>query len=183
MIKDLIIFIDSGDTLVDESTEIRDETGTVIHASLFSGAHETMLELYESGYKIALVADGTKASFDNIFKENNLEHCFAARAISGELGKEKPSDIMFLHAMKELGLGDTDKSRIVMIGNNLKRDVVGANRMGIISILAGYSPRYDMQPKNDEEIPDYVIANPSELIGLLNQLDIQVKNRRILNNN
>ena len=27
-----------------------------------------------------------------------------------------------------------------MIGNNLKRDIVGANRMGITSILASYSP-------------------------------------------
>ncbi len=180
MKKDLIIFIDSGDTLVDESTEIRNGKGDVIHAKLFEGAKETLIKLHESGFTIALVADGTKESFDNTYRENPLDYCFDAKAISGELGREKPSEVMFLHAMKELGLTDKDKSRIVMVGNNLKRDIVGANRMGIISVLAGYSPRYDMKPENKEEIPDYVVSRPAELVGLMEQLDLQVKNKRIL---
>lgn len=170
-IKDLIIFIDSGDTLVDESTEIWDENGNVVQAELFEGARETLLNLYESGFTIALVADGTRASFDNIYGKHGLNHCFAARAISDDVGCVKPCEKMFYHAMKELGLKDTDKNRIVMIGNNLQRDIVGANRFGITSILASYSPRYDMRPKNDDEIPDYVIASPKELIGLIEQLE------------
>ncbi|MDF2800728.1 MAG: hydrolase [Anaerocolumna sp.] len=178
--KDLIVFIDSGDTLIDESTEIRDKEGTVIHADLFTGAGETLAKLYENGFTIALVADGTKASFDNVYDENQLDYCFKAKAISGELGEEKPAPIMFRHAMEELGLTDEDKKRIVMIGNNLKRDIVGANRMGITSILISYSPRYVMQPENAEENPDYVVAKPSELIGLLEQLDLQIKNKKIL---
>jgi putative hydrolase of the HAD superfamily len=177
--KDLIIFIDSGDTLVDESTEIRDKTGTVIHAGLFPGAKETMEKLYQNGYTIALVADGTKASFDNIYSENDLNYCFAARAISSELKHEKPSEVMFLYAMKELGLKECDKNRIVMIGNNIKRDIVGANRVGITSILVSYTPRYVMQPESEEEIPDYVAASPYELYDLLEQLDLQVKNKKI----
>jgi putative hydrolase of the HAD superfamily len=180
MKKDLIVFIDSGDTIVDESTEIKDEYGTVLQAGMIEGAGETLAKLYESGYTIALVADGTRTSFDNIYKQNGLDYCFSAKAISGDLGKEKPSDIMFLHAMKELGLGESDKKRIVMIGNNLKRDIVGANNMGITSILISYSPRYVMQPENIQETPDYVVATPSELIGLLDQLDLQIKNRQIL---
>lgn len=178
--KDLIVFIDSGDTIIDESTEIRDEVGTVIHAELIEGAGETLAKLYESGYTIALVADGTKASFDNVYEENGLDYCFRAKAISDELGKEKPDQVMFCHAMEELELSDMDKERIVMIGNNLKRDIVGANRMGITSILISYSPRYIMQPENEEEVPDYVVSKPSELIGLLEQLDLQIKNKKIL---
>ncbi len=178
--KDLIIFIDSGDTLVDESTEIRDETGTVIHSNLIEGAGETLAKLYESGYTIALVADGTKASFDNIYRENGLDYCFAAKAISGELKHEKPSEIMFLHAMKSLDLKESDKDRIVMIGNNIKRDIVGANRMGLTSILLSYSPRYVMQPESKEEIPDYVVSSPCELFDLLEQLNLQVKNKKVL---
>lgn len=178
--KDLIIFIDSGDTLIDESTEVRDETGTVIHSHLIEGAGETLKKLYDSGYTIALVADGTKASFDNIYRENGLDYCFTAKAISGELKHEKPSEIMFLHAMKELGLTEEDKNRIVMIGNNIKRDILGANRMGITSILISYSPRYVMQPDSEDETPDYVISTPCELYELIEQLNLQVKNKRIL---
>jgi len=181
--KDLIIFIDSGDTLIDESTEIKDENGTVLHSKLMGGAGETLVKLYESGYTIALVADGTKESFQNIYKENGLDYCFAAKAISGDIMHEKPSKLMFLRAMELLGLKECDKDRIVMIGNNIKRDIVGANRIGITSILLSYSPRYVMQPENEEETPDYVVAMPSELIGLLDQLNIQVENRRSLKAN
>lgn len=178
--KELVIFIDSGDTLIDESTEVRDETGTVIHSELIDGAGETLAKLYESGYTIALVADGTKASFDNIYRENGLDYCFSAKAISGELKHEKPSEVMFHHAMKSLGLKENDKERIVMIGNNIKRDILGANRMGITSILLSYSPRYVMQPETEEEIPDYVISSPRELYGLIEQLELQVHNKKIL---
>lgn len=178
--KELIVFIDSGDTLIDESTEIKDENGTVLHSKLFEGAGETLVKLYDNGYTIALVADGTKTSFDNIYTENGLDYCFSAKAISDELNHAKPSEIMFHHAMKELGLTESDKKRIVMIGNNLQRDIVGANRVGITSILMSLSPRYVMQPANEEEIPDYVVSKPSELYDLLEQLNLQVINRRIL---
>jgi putative hydrolase of the HAD superfamily len=180
MKRNLVVFIDSGDTIIDESKEIKAADGTVLHAEMLEGARETLTTLYDSGYTIALVADGTKTSFDNIYQENGLDYCFSAKAISGELEQTKPASIMFRHAMEQLGLGDDDKHRIVMIGNNLKRDIVGANRMGITSILISYSPRYVMTPESEEEVPDYVVAKPSELLGLLEQLDLQVTNRKVL---
>ena len=67
-----------------------------------------------------------------------------------------------------------------MIGNNIKRDILGANQMGITSILISYSPRYVMQPDCEEETPDYVISKPCELYELVEQLNLQVKNKRIL---
>lgn len=172
--KNLVVFIDSGDTLIDESTEIRDETGTVIHAQMIEGAREAVTQLCESGYTLALVADGGKRSFDNIYIEQGLENCFSARAISEEIGHAKPHSSMFLSAMEQLGLTEKDKKRIVMIGNNIKRDVVGAKRMGITSVLITYSPRYVMTPENDEETPDYTIASPKELFGLIEELNQKV---------
>jgi putative hydrolase of the HAD superfamily len=177
------VFIDSGDTIVDESTEIKNVMGTVLKAKLFPGAEENLVKLHDNGYTIALVADGTKTSFDNIYLENGLDYCFDAKAISGELGQEKPAPIMFHHAMKELGLTDSDKHRIVMIGNNLKRDIVGANRLGIISILANYSPRYDMNPINQEEMPDYILDSPDKLFELIEELELKVSDRKSIKNN
>ncbi len=180
MKRDLVIFIDSGDTLVDESTEIRDAQDNVARADLFPGAADTLRTLHRQGYTIALVADGTRTSFDNVYRQHGLEACFDARAISGDLGQVKPSAIMFRAAMQALGLTDGDLYRIVMIGNNLGRDIVGANRMGITSILASYSPRYVMRPADAEQVPDYVVASPAELVPLLDELDRQVRNRRVL---
>ena len=178
--KDLIVFIDSGDTLVDESTEVFDEGGTVVSADLIEGADEMIRDLFKRGYRIALVADGRTQSFENVYNQHKLYHVFEAKVISQEEGVEKPHQQMFTVAMERLGLSDADKHRIVMIGNNLKRDVLGANNMGITSILISYSPRYVMQPENNDERPDYVVAKPSELTALLDVLYLQVRNKSIL---
>lgn len=178
--KELIVFIDSGDTLVDESTEVRDENGTVQHCQLFDGAKETVLKLFEAGYTIALVADGKKESFDNIYRQHGLSHCFAVRAISEIVGVEKPSKLIFDDAMSRLSLTERDFGRIVMIGNNIKKDIVGANRLGIISVLMSQSPRYNMHPKSREETPDYVVSEPGELFSLIEFLEMQLKNKKRL---
>jgi putative hydrolase of the HAD superfamily len=81
--KRLILFIDSGDTLVNEDTEIRDAEGFVIKSELIDGAEEALRLIHDQGYTVALVADGEARSFDNIYKQNNLEDCFDTRDISG----------------------------------------------------------------------------------------------------
>jgi putative hydrolase of the HAD superfamily len=175
--KSLIIFTDCGDTLVDESTQVMAENGDVLRADMIEGAREALVSLYESGYRIALVADGRVASFRNIFRELGLEHVFEAWVISEELGVEKPDQRMFRTAMERMGLREMDTGRIVMVGNNLKRDILGANRLGIRSILLRFSPRYDMRPAMPEERPDYVMEMPGELPALIERLERAYKDR------
>ncbi len=170
--KKLIIFTDSGDTIINEGTEVREVAeGVVYNADCIEEAKETMLNLYDEGYTIALVADGLVESFDNVLEQNGLNHIFTKRAISESVGVEKPAALMFETAMKELGLEEKDKKRIVMIGNNLKRDILGANKFGITSILLEWSPRYNMIPETEEETPDYTVSMPSELLPLLKKLN------------
>lgn len=171
MEKKLIIFIDSGDTIIDESTEVRDEHGIVIHAEMIPGAGNMLETLYKEGYTIALVADGEDQSFTNVYIENGLGHCFKTRTISEIIGEQKPSKKMFDDAMEKNNLTKEDKKRIVMIGNNVKKDVLGANQYGITSILIDWSPRYDMNPKGEEQIPDYIIHKPEELLPLIEKLN------------
>ena len=168
----LIIFTDIGDTIIDEGSEVREvPCGVVLRADCIPGAKETMLALYEQGFTIAMVADGLTESFHNTMTQNGLEHIFAAKSISEENGVEKPDWLMFQKALERLGLTERDKERIVMVGNNLKRDVLGARRFGIRSVLLSWSPRYDMVPSCEEETPDYVISRPEELPELVNRLD------------
>lgn len=170
--KRWIIFTDSGDTIVDEGSEYRSPGSDIVeHAQLIPGAREALLWLKEQGYQIQMVADGYVESFDNVYRQHGLEEVFCERTISEVVGVCKPSAAMFETAMKKMGLTDADKSRIVMIGNNLERDVVGANRFGITSVLMSWSPRYNMVPKNEEERPDYVIESPSELPALMEKLE------------
>ena len=154
MSKKLIVFIDSGDTLVNEGTEYRNEGSPIVQScELIDGAKELLLTLKERGYTIELVADGYTQSFDNSYGQHGLKNIFDARTISEEVGEKKPSQAMFETAMKLLHLTDEDKKRIIMVGNNLERDIVGANRFGITSVFIKWSPRYPMEPKNEEEVP------------------------------
>ena len=168
----LIIFTDIGDTIIDEGSELRYSPCRVVErADCSPGAKETMLGDYGQGYTIAMVADGLTESFHNTMTQNGLEHIFAAKSISEENGVEKPDWVMFQKALERLGLTENDKGRIIMVGNNLKRDVLGAKRFGIRSVLLSWSPRYDMVPSCEEETPDYVISRPEELPELVNRLD------------
>lgn len=170
--KKLIIFTDIGDTIIDEGTEVRKvHEGVVYHASCIPSAKETMLALYEKGYTIAMVADGLVESFDNTMRENGLSHIFAAKAISEEVGAEKPSAIMFETALRRLGLTGADKGRIIMVGNNVARDIAGAKRFGIRSVQLVWSDRHPTVACCDDEVADYQIHSPTELLELAEKLE------------
>lgn len=174
--KNLIIFTDSGDTLIDEGSEVRKvEGGVVYEAEFIPGAEETVRELKARGYRIALVADGLKESFDRVYAQHRMEDIFDKRAVSETVGEEKPSAKMFETAMELMGLKEEDKKRIIMVGNNIKRDIVGANRFGIHSVLMAWSPRYCMVPETEEETPEYRIEEPAQLLELVEKLEKEIR--------
>ncbi len=76
MKKNLIIFTDSGDTIIDEGTQVYDDRGIVMEADFIPGAGEMLAQLKEEGYRIALVADGEWESFQNVYRKNGLGYCF-----------------------------------------------------------------------------------------------------------
>lgn len=169
--KKLVLFMDSGDTIMDEGTEVRDENDIVVAGNCIPGADTMLKTLHEKRYTIAIVADGTYQSFQNLFHKNHLQGTFDALICSEKVGVTKPHPLMFATAMKELGLGLDDIRRIVMVGNNLSRDIRGANHMGITSVHINWSPRYPKAPSRDEDVPDYVISEPMELVTLADKLN------------
>ncbi len=171
MSKKLIIFTDSGDTIINEATEVRDGRGIVQEAELIPGAGEVLRQLHEEGFTIALVADGEWESFQNVYRKNGLGGCFDAWIVSEKVGRQKPAAVMFETAFRLLGLTEADRSRVVMIGNNLKKDVAGANRQGLTSIWLDWSPRYFHRLEEPDWQPDYTVKTPAELLPLLHELN------------
>jgi HAD superfamily hydrolase (TIGR01549 family) len=169
--KILAICLDCGDTLVDEATEVKNELGESQSAELIPGASEMMQALKERGYRLALVADGPAATFTNNLGPYGLYDFFEVYTISDNLGCEKPDARMFHHAMAQLGIGAQDYGRVVMVGNNLSRDIAGANALGMISVWLDWGPRRSKIPANAGEVPAYTIKNPYELVALLDQLE------------
>ena len=167
----LAICLDCGDTLVDEATEIKDETGTTLQAELISGAADLVRALKQRGYPLALVADGPSGTFRNVLTQHRLYDLFDVFAISEQVGVMKPDPLMFKHALDGLGIKARDYARTVMVGNYLARDIRGANAMGMISVWLDWAPRRPKQPAAEIEIPAYTIKTPLELLSILDSLE------------
>ena len=175
MAKQLIILTDIGDTIIDEGTEVRNDQGVVVHASCIPGARETYLRLHESGYTICMVADGLTASFRNLMALHGLTDIFSAWVVSEEIGEDKPSPKMFQAAFKALGLTGDDKGRVIMVGNNVKRDMRGAGRFGLRSVLLDWSPRRPFDAEEDADVPTWRIHQPEELFDLCERLNAELE--------
>ena len=165
------VFVDSGDTLIDEGSEIWAD-GLVQDAQLIPGAMEMLRSLKERGNLVALVADGSARSFDNVHGKLGLTPLFDARAISGSVGVQKPDRRMFDAAAEQLGLAPEDYSDIVHVGNNLRRDIAGAKAIGMKTVWINWSERRRKTPRDSLEVPDASISAPMDLPKALKQLYI-----------
>lgn len=165
------VLLDSGDTLVDEATEVKDERGATQRAELVPGAAETVRELARRGYPIGLVADGFTDTFRNVFTQHGLLELFDAMSVSEEVGVQKPDPRMFRAALDRLGVAEADYGRVVMVGNHLGRDIKGANGLGLVSVWLRWSPRRSKVPADPSEVPTYIIDTPLELLDLLDRLE------------
>jgi phosphoglycolate phosphatase-like HAD superfamily hydrolase len=167
------IFLDCGDTLIDERTEEKlPGSEVVIKADLIPGAKEMMDALKAAGHKLILVADGPRQTFVNMLTHHGLWDHFDAHIISEDIGVHKPDAAMFDAALKAAGLTRADTWRTVMVGNNLSRDICGANPLGITSIFMAWSTLRTHKPANPSEVADYRIEEPSQLPALLDRLEI-----------
>lgn len=165
------IFFDLGDTLMDETTEVKDQNLVTIDAELVDGAKEILIKLKEMGYKIALVADTKIGTYKNVLGKFDMFKYFDCFAISEELGVQKPDPRIFLFALDSLGIEEKEYKNVIMVGNNLRRDIIGANRLGLISVWFYWNDRYPSKPENEEEIPKFEIKSLSELLEVIERIE------------
>ena len=162
----LAICLDYGDTLIDEGSELKDSEIS-LRADLIPGADRLLHELKRRGFALALVADGPQASFVNNLGPYGLYELFDAYAISEHVGVEKPHPAIFHHALQQLGVAPADYGRVVMVGNNLERDIKGANFLGMCSVWLDWAPRRSKIPADASEQPMFTIKTPLGLLDLL----------------
>ena len=168
-----VICLDCGDTLIDEATEVKEGSDVSLRAALIPGADEMLIALKGRGYQLALVADGPEATFKNNLGPYGLFDLFDAYAISGNIGVEKPDKQIFTFALDQLKISKDDYGRVVMVGNNLRRDIKGANNLGLISVWLDWAPRRSKTPVDSSEVPQYTIKQPLELLEVIDQLEME----------
>lgn len=166
------IFLDCGDTLIDERTEVKlGDSEIVVSAALIPGADTVVETLKRMGHVLVLVADGPVATFENVLKPRGLWQHFSHHVISERVGVHKPDPAMFRAALSAIGLGEERAGDVVMVGNNLSRDIRGANRMGMTSVFLKWSTLRSHIPVCDDEIPDHTIEQITDLPALIAKLD------------
>ena len=97
---------------------------------------------------------------------------FETLAISEVVGAVKPDPLIFRAALDAMNIAPSDYHRVAMVGNNLERDVVGANRLGLISVFFHANERRRTQPLTDEERPRYTVSSAQALMMLIERLDL-----------
>lgn len=163
------VLFDLGDVIMREESEEKID-GVTRRADLVPGMADLLRRLHRDGMPLALVADTRAGTYRNVLTQHDLSDHFAAFAISDLLGAEKPDRRMFRHALDALGTAPPDWPRVAMVGNNLARDIRGANALGLISIWLVWNRRYPLRPAGIEEQPAYQVHSAAELGALLDGL-------------
>ena len=168
------IFFDLGDTIMLERSEIKDSGGTTLSADLVPGMADLLQALRSEGYRLALVADSRKNTPINVLKQHNLIDLFEHLAISENVGAEKPAAEIFLDALEALHIPKDAYPQVVMVGNNLERDMVGANKLGLRTVFFHVNDSRRTIPEDRAEIPRHTVHNADELRELIQDLSQEV---------
>ncbi|VAW37433.1 hypothetical protein MNBD_CHLOROFLEXI01-3353 [hydrothermal vent metagenome] len=94
-------------------------------------------------------------------KSSGLEKFFDSIIIAGEVGIYKPDPTIFSYALKSI---QADPSKTLFIGDSIKHDIVGANTVGMTTIL------FRKQVNNRPHGADYAVVGIEALRDLLNIL-------------
>jgi putative hydrolase of the HAD superfamily len=122
------------------------------------GAIETLHHFKEAGLRLALITNGGTDSQRRKISRFGLDGIFDFVLIEGEFGAGKPHPSVFSTAMAKLDVG---RSETWMVGDDLERDIAGAQRLGIHSIWVDW--RGAGLPLSSIVQPDRIIRSVMQL--------------------
>ena len=129
------------------------------------GANE-ILDHLKGRYILAVASNGPLAQQENRLRIAGMDGYFSKLFVSESIGHSKPSKQFFEHCLRELNVGKDEAilpEEILMIGDSLTSDILGASEFGIATCF------FDKRGNNDtgQLSPDYVISELSELKKIL----------------
>jgi len=126
--------------------------------TLFPGALETLHSFKNRGLSLALITNGSAAVQRSKIERFGLEYLFDSIYIEGEFGVGKPDERVFRAALNDLKV---DAAEAWMVGDDLKRDIAGAQKLGILGIWVDWRGRGLSLTGSVK--PDYIIRSLSQL--------------------
>ena len=127
--------------------------GLASHGDLIPGALELCRHLSARGCTLAIITNGATAAQRGRYAASPIREYVPHLFISQELGVGKPDPLFFDHVCRKLGI--LDRSRAVVVGDNLASDILGGNQARIDTIW--YNPHG--APRSGNARPTYTAAD------------------------
>lgn len=145
------------------------------HSDLIPGALNALEELGEVA-TLATVSNGALAVQQARIRDSGVERYMDGIYISEKIGSSKPSAKLFEHVLKDLGI--TNRSRVLMVGDDLLADIKGGQNAGLDTCWVNFK-----NEENTTEVrPKYEIHSYEELYKIVMEPEelenIGVRNRR-----
>lgn len=122
--------------------------------NLLPFAKDVLKYLTEKKYKLHIISNGFEEAQYVKLDKAELRSFFNKVILSEHVGENKPSKKVFNHALREVGAVD---SEVIMIGDDLEADIIGARASGLDQVY------YNPSGKSYEEEVTYEVNCLSEL--------------------
>ena len=131
--------------------------------TLFPQVKETLTILKNKGIPLALVTTGNKPKVQYLLSALEIENLFDAVVTESDVQNLKPHSEPFEKASQLLGIGESHKSQILMIGDT-EVDILGAQNYGIDAVAVTYSV-YGQKVRDYK--PTYMIDRFQDLLPII----------------
>lgn len=128
---------------------------------IIEGVEETINKLYEN-IQLIIISNGPITPRSEKLENSPIAGkllFFSSETFDGKF--EKPDPKFFQEIISKF---DVPNERILMVGDKLESDILGANRTGIKSVWFNYKEQEENYP---EAIPDFIINKFSDLIRII----------------
>ena len=133
------------------------------HWHLDTDTHSTLHTLKEMGFKLGVISNARdEKDAQTLIERENLRQYFSLVLISSAMGVRKPNPKIFIRALQHW---DIPAEQTLMVGDNLKADIYGAQQIGMKGIWLNKHAGQTPQNRNLQELvhPFLTIDSLSEL--------------------
>lgn len=128
----------------------------------YPGVLGTLIGLKKRGVKTAILSDAPRMRAWTRLASLKLTEFFDAVVTYEDVGKFKPDPKGFKAVLSKLSV---DPENAIMVGDWPQRDIIGANRFGMMTAYAKYgATKFSKTIK-----PDFILRNPKDLLGIIDK--------------
>ena len=132
----------------------------------YKDVESTLKKLKEKGIKLCVVSDAPKLNAYGRLVSIGIVDYFDFVITFDDTRKLKPHSLPFTKALEKL---NTRNDEVLMMGDNIERDILGANKLGLKTCLAKYGTAGREIKFNAKVKPDYEINEFRELLKIVEQ--------------